>query len=277
MPVETPQRIGQVLADSGMLQGGQGTGEEEPNKFLLDENGEVRLDSAGNPKLAPTTGFGEAQQNLEDFRSEVPGVISGLQGETQRVLNTLNTSTTDGQSLGNLGIDMFQEGSQGMAGLLDDPSSILNDPLIQAQLAQGIKASEASAAAGGTQISGGQLAELQNLGNVFAGTQIENQFNRFSEQAGLGLKGVAGGMDVGRTQLQGQEQFANIGLAGLGLEGDLLTNRLSTEANIVAGANASKSNKSAGIMGLVGTVGGAILGGPIGASIGGAITSGLAE
>jgi len=179
--------------------------------------------------------------------------IAGLGQTTQDLVDSFEFDRVDVDksgldqfsSIGSQGVDAFGQGVSGIQSLLADPSSILDDPLIQAQLQQGIGASEAGAAAGGTQLSGGQLKELQGLGQTFAGTQIDEQFGRLSGLANIGLQGAqfgagleqfgietdlkqgavnqAGLQQFQNAQLAGQADVSNLALEGVGVRADAQT------------------------------------------------------
>ena len=166
--------------------------------------------------------------------------ISGLQ-EGQAAFNeSLGFSGLAGEGFG-----AFQQGVQGAACLLADPSSILNNPLIQAQLQQGIGAAEMGQAAGGNQLSGGALRELQTLGQTFAGTQIDEQFNRFKGLAGLGVSGMNIENQADQLALQGQQDFTNLGLAQVDLRSGLAQQELGVQMDLLGSRNAKRSQRKA--------------------------------
>jgi hypothetical protein len=76
--------------------------------------------------------------------------------------------------------------------LLKDPSSITTQPDYQFGLNQGIKARENSAASRGMLYSGAQQKELQRYGNDYAGTKLNESYNRLSNLAGIGQVGASG-------------------------------------------------------------------------------------
>ena len=280
--------IGNVGADAGALMGAveapiQDAAAQRQQDLSDWQEADRAAKAAGEPRpplpasLQPKTGFDQAKQNLSFFGEELGDKVNVLAGNTERLNRSFNLATEEGDRLGFMGIDAFKQGTEGMAGLLQDPSSILDDPLIKAQLQQGIQASEAAAAAGGTQLGGGQLRELQALGQTFAGTQIDAQMGRFKDMAGLGIEGIDADTRRGTLQLAGQEQYANINLAGLGMEADLLSQRMTTEANLMAGQASAKANKRGGMMSMIGTVGGALIGGPVGAAIGAGLAESISE
>lgn len=68
-----------------------------------------------------------------------------------------------------------------LQGLLNNPSSIQNDPSYQFRLNQGNQAINRSAAARGMLGSGNVLAELAKYGQGMASEEYGNQFNRLSD------------------------------------------------------------------------------------------------
>lgn len=78
--------------------------------------------------------------------------------------------------------------------LLQDPSSIQNDPAYQFRMQQGQEAINRSAAAKGTLNSGGVLAELEKYGQGMASQERQNQINTLADlMRGQQQFGVASG------------------------------------------------------------------------------------
>ena len=220
-------------------------------------------------------GIEGAMSGLDTFGEQASEEIAGLKQSTGELIGGFEFNPIEGDFSGLQSfMDLGQQGVSGLSSLMQDPSSILNDPLIQAQLQQGLKSAGGSAAAGGTQLSGGQLKELQGIGHTFAGTQIQNQFDRFSGLAKLGFDAEKFGMstdfdiqkanqsglrDFNELALAGQEQFANIGLAGIGLRGDVASQKLHTESDLLTGARGAEAAEKSGRMNLIGKVFGGIL------------------
>jgi len=171
--------------------------------------------------------------------------ISGLGQDTQDLVDSFGVGGEDGSTLGSVGFDAFEQGVGGISGLLANPSSILDDPLIQAQLKKGISGLEMGAAASGTQLSSGQLRNLQGFGQTFAGEQIDAQLGRFNDLAGLGLEGIAGGVDVNRLQLEGQGDVSNLALAGVDLSSGLAQQELGVQIDMLASRNAKRGQNKA--------------------------------
>jgi hypothetical protein len=74
----------------------------------------------------------------------------------------------------------------GIQALLKDPSSITTMPDYQFGLDQGSKALQNSATARGTTYSGQQAKALQRYGNDYAGTKLNESYNRLAGIAGIG-------------------------------------------------------------------------------------------
>lgn len=221
-----------------------------------------------------TLGSPSLEQRVGQVTSGLGQNLQGLQ------IGGLDTSALDPAIAGlGLGAATQQQAIQQAAGLLQDPSSILNDPVIQAQLQRGIRSSEMGAAARGSQISGGQLRELQALGQEFAGTQITQQLSRLGALAGLGadqarLGTQAAGLDISaqqaialanqQAQLGGAQLQAQTGLAGLGLQGELATQLAQAQSAAILGEANIEAAEDASRLGFVGNlIGGAtsLLGG----------------
>lgn len=98
--------------------------------------------------------------------------------------------------------------------LNQNPSAILEDPLFLAQQEAGIRGAEMGAASRGTQLSGGQLANLQQLSQQTAADVLQKRQQSLATEAGVGA-GLA----------QTGQSLANLG-----------GNIASTSANIAAGA-----------------------------------------
>lgn len=126
-----------------------------------------------------------------------------------------------------------------------DPAAVKEqltaDPGYQFGMDQGVRARDASASARGGILSGGALKAITRYGTDYAGTKLNESFNRLSAIAGLGQ--TANGQQLGSTAsyLAGQQ-------AGTG----------NITANIAAAGNATASQYSAGanaVSGLAGQVG----------------------
>jgi hypothetical protein len=86
---------------------------------------------------------------------------------------------------------------EGIQKLLGDPNSITSDPGYQFGLNQGTKALNSGAAARGMTYSGQQGKALQRYGNDFAGTKLDQSFNRLAAVAGIGQTANAQGGVLG--------------------------------------------------------------------------------
>ena len=248
-----------------------GTSETVVNPIKKAVTGLKDATSVDEPSHAGIEG---AMSGLDTFGQQASEEIAGLKQSTGELLDTFDFNPIEADFSGlSKFTDLGEQGVSGLSNLMKDPSSILQDPLIQAQLQQGIQASEGGAAAGGTQLSGGQLKELQGLGNVFAGTQIDKQFDRFSGLAKFGMDAEklaigtdvdvqrlnqSGQRDFNELNLAGQEQFANLGLAGIGLRGDIASQKLQTESDLLTGARGAEAAEKSGRMGLLGNIFGGI-------------------
>jgi len=70
--------------------------------------------------------------------------------------------------------------------LLQDPSTVVNDPGYQFQLEQGRKALEGSASAHGGLYSGATLKALDRYGTDYGTTKLDNVLNRYNTLSGMG-------------------------------------------------------------------------------------------
>lgn len=210
------------------------------------------------------TEAGRASEEIAGLGQTTQDLVDSFQFDE---INVDQSGLDKFSSVGTQGVDAFGQGLSGIQDLLADPSSILDDPLIKAQLQQGIQASEGGAAAGGTQLSGGQLKELQNLGQTFAGTQIDEQFGRLSGMASLGLQGAqfgagleqfgietdlkqgavnqAGLQQFQNAQLAGQADVSNLALEGIGVRADAQTAVTQARFDQAIGSQRDKAQKRA--------------------------------
>jgi hypothetical protein len=74
--------------------------------------------------------------------------------------------------------------------LLKSPNSIRNSADYKFGLGEGVNALENSATARGMTYSGAQTKALQRFGQNYAGTKLDQTFNRLASVAGLGQTGV---------------------------------------------------------------------------------------
>lgn len=110
--------------------------------------------------------------------------------------DTTRSDNMPALSARNSGIAMMQS-------LLSDPSTITKDPGYQFQLAEGTKTLNNGAAARGMTYSGAQGKALQRYGQDYAGTKLDQSFNRLSALASGGQPGAstiaAGAQNYGNT------------------------------------------------------------------------------
>lgn len=122
--------------------------------------------------------------------------------------------------------------------LLADPSTITKDPGYSFGLNQGTKALNNSAAARGMTYSGAQGKALMRYGNDYAGSKIDQTYNRLSNIAGLGQVGANNnqhaGMNyannVGNNMMGAANVNAAAGMSNANLAGNTL-NQLSAYGN----------------------------------------------
>lgn len=108
-----------------------------------------------------------------------------------------------------------QAGTSALAGiqkLLADPSSVSSMPDYQFGLDQGTKSLNNGAAARGMTYSGQQGKALQRYGNDYAGTKLNDSYNRLASIAGIGQQAT------GSTANAGSQYATNAGntLQGMG-------------------------------------------------------------
>lgn len=260
-----------AVATGGALMGGAGAltaGVIGASGLLTGADSGAKDFSA---QLAPLSNFisgGKDEDN--SLANRVAGINSGLLGRLDNLNVRNETHTLDPFRLaGNAGLDLQRTTNQNIAGLLENPSNILDDPLIQQQLRRGIQSAELGAGAAGGQLSGGQLAELNQFGNEFAGTQINQQLARLQTLSGLagqeadrGLNavgiGINANLDAQKANQQAQLQSAGLlsqtQLAGLGLEGGLAAQLAQAQSASALGAANTEAAEDAAGLGFFGQV-----------------------
>ena len=82
-----------------------------------------------------------------------------------------------------------------MQALLKDPSTITTQPGYQFGMDQGTKSLNSGAAARGQTYSGGQAKALTKFGQDYAGTKLDQSFNRLSQLASGGQSGTSQTVD----------------------------------------------------------------------------------
>ena len=110
----------------------------------------------------------------------------------------------------------------GASNLLANPGSIVNDPGYKFGLDQGTQAIGSNAGAKGSYYSGATLKALERYGQDYAGTKLNDSFNRFTSVAQLGATGTAGTAAAGSNyanQAGNNITGAGNALAGAGLYG----------------------------------------------------------
>jgi len=145
----------------------------------------------------------EGATQLGDWRQaaldDIYGQRAGLRGPARLSTAGYNPYAQAGLT----GIEAMGAGMAGYQQLLQDPGQIT--PGAQFAIDRGIQASERGAAAGGTQLSGGQLQELQGIGQGVAQQDYQTQLANQLQLAQFG-QGVAG-MGLGAQQaMSGIEQ-----------------------------------------------------------------------
>lgn len=107
-------------------------------------------------------------------------------------------------------------------GLMADPSAVTKDPSFGFGLSQGDQAISRSAAGAGGLYSGATLKALERYGQDYAGTKLNEAYNRYSNVAGLGQV-ATGGTTVAGTNAANQIGNNTTGL-GNALAGNALNN-----------------------------------------------------
>ena len=82
-------------------------------------------------------------------------------------------------------------------GLMANPSSVTSDPSISWEMGQGTQAVDRSAAGAGSLYSGATLKALQRYGQDYAGTKLNEAYNRYANVAGLGQVATNGTTNAG--------------------------------------------------------------------------------
>jgi len=116
-------------------------------------------------------------------------------------------------------------GLAGIQSLLNDPSSILDDPAYKFNLAQGQEAITGKAAAGGTLQSGATLKDLTRFGQGLATSTYQQQIQNQMGLANLGVQGASQGAASGAAM-------------GSGIGGSIMQSGAFQGAGAMGGANA---------------------------------------
>lgn len=142
------------------------------------------------------------------------------------------------------------------------------DPGYLFRLSQGEQAINRAAAARGNRFAPRTVQELTEYGQGLASQEYGNAYNRYNiDQQNVfnRLAAIAG---------IGQGQVAQLDMAGQQYAGNTSQNLFALANAQAAADQAARSERSSmfgNILGLAGTVGGAMIGGPVGASIGGTV------
>lgn len=147
----------------------------------------------------------------------------------------------------------YQAGLQGLQSLQDlmrNPQSIENTPGYQFRFGEGMKAVESSSAARGLGLSGATLKALARYGSNLASQEYGAEYTRRTGMAGFGQ--TAG------TNMSGMASQMGTNMA------DLAINTANMRMAQQAANQQSADRRTGGLLGLLGTVGGAILGGVVG-------------
>jgi hypothetical protein len=158
----------------------------------------------------------------------------------------------------------YQAGLQGLASLQDlmrNPSQIEQTPGYQFRLAEGQRAVESSSAARGLGLSGATLKALTRYGSNLASQEYGAEYSRRAGMANYGQT-ASGVMSSLASQTGGQTADVAIQIAN------------ARAAQIAANQQAA-SNRSSGLLGLLGGVGGFLIGGPAGAMVGASLGGSL--
>ena len=152
-------------------------------------------------------------------------------------------------------------------------------PGYQFALQQGVQGIQRGAAATGGIESGAEQKALQRYGTGMAQQEYGGWQGKLAGLAGMGQTAAA---QAGQQQMQAGGQLAQLGYGYAGQLGGLYGQMGQSAAEAKMAEAQAKQQKRAGWMGLLGqgigalgTIGGAIFGGPAGAAIGGAAGSAL--
>ena len=137
---------------------------------------------------------------------------------------------TDNQPL----LDTRNEALGGLRNLLSNPNAVTQDPGYKFGLSEGTKAVERSAAGKGGLYSGATLKALTRYGSDYAGTKLDQSYNRLSNVAGLGQVATNS-----NTQ------------AGINAGNNISANQIGV-GNAMAGASLYKGNNNANAIGSAG-------------------------
>lgn len=117
-----------------------------------------------------------------------------------------------------------------LVSLIGDPGQVTNLPGFDFRRQQGREVLEESAAAGGGLFSGNTLQALEEFGQGFATDELNQEFNRLSNLAGLGAGGVNAGVQAGG---QSAAAIANAIRAGGGAQAGQQLRQGQIDANLI--------------------------------------------
>jgi hypothetical protein len=174
---------------------------------------------------------GSAAKAQENSLSQALGLGQGVYSTAQNNLNPyiLTGSNALGDISGLLGIGGATPGNatgSGSPGTANGNATAAFDaftktPYYQFPLQQGIQAMDASGAAKGLTLSGGQMNALQQYGQGYASGQLGNYLNALSALAGMGQSaaGTVGNIGIssaglGQNALSQSGQAASAGIVG---------------------------------------------------------------
>lgn len=164
--------------------------------------------------------------------------------------------------VGGAGLGMMGRGAAGYEQLLRQPGAMT--PGAQFALQQGVGAMERGASARGTQLSGGQLQELQTFGQGVAQQDYQQQLQNQMGLANLGLQ--QGQMGLGALSQQGQMGLGYSTLGGqvgtqmMGNIGTLQGSQAQIQAALAQANMMALAQRQAGMMEMAGQGIGAAIG-----------------
>jgi hypothetical protein len=196
-------------------------------------------------KLAGAFGYKNPADAAMPYLEQIPGAISGYYDpyiqagqqalpQLQQQLAALLSSP--GQVLGGIGADFQQS------------------PGYEFSVNQQVDAAKRAAAAGGMGGSPAAQWDAMQRAEQLAGTDYYNYLDRALGLYGTGLSGTQG---LSTQGLQAGQSFA-----------DQLASVLGSQAQLAYSGQQGQNQAAGGILGGLGSIGGAIAGGPIGAAIG---------
>jgi hypothetical protein len=164
------------------------------------------------------------------------------------------------------------QGAKGPQGLMQ---KFQQSPGYQYALKQAQNATTAHAAATGQNLSGAEQLQLQSNAQGEANQDWSNWLNNYQNRlSGIAGMGQSASAQTAGLEAQGGENLANLGLQYTGMSAQTQEDMAKAKAEAEMAQEEADAESSNSMWGTIGTIGGAILAGPIGAAAGNAMFGG---